>query len=81
MELYSSRHAVYTTARSEKKVKIRLDEAKVNNYQPLHTEYRMWSDRRKILPGHTTALRNKLSVIFLWQKMQKRNWFCLPVVT
>lgn len=47
MELLPSWYAVYTTSRSEKKVKARLDEAKVDNYLPLRTEYRMWSDRRK----------------------------------
>lgn len=47
MELLPSWYAVYTTSRSEKKVKARLDEAKVDNYLPLRTEYRMWSDRKK----------------------------------
>ena len=57
MELLPSWYAVYTTSRSEKKVKARLDEAKVDNYLPLRTEYRMWSDRRKkvsfpLIPGY-----------------------------
>lgn len=57
MELRSSWYAVYTTSRSEKKVKARLDEAKVDNYLPLRTEYRMWSDRKKkvsfpLIPGY-----------------------------
>ncbi len=50
-------YAVYTTARSEKKVKERLDEAGIENYLPLRTEYRIWSDRRKkvafpLIPGY-----------------------------
>ena len=40
-------YAVYTTSRAEKKVKERLDEAGIQNYLPLRTEYRIWSDRKK----------------------------------
>lgn len=40
-------YAVYTNSRAEKKVKERLDEAGIENYLPLRTEYRIWSDRRK----------------------------------
>ena len=50
-------YAVYTTARSEKKVKARMDEAGIENYLPLRTEYRIWSDRKKkvsfpLIPGY-----------------------------
>ena len=40
-------YAVYTAARAEKKVKERLDQIGIENYLPLRTEYRVWSDRKK----------------------------------
>lgn len=40
-------YAVYTTSRAEKKVKQRLDEAHIENYLPLRTEIKIWSDRKK----------------------------------
>lgn len=40
-------YAVYTSSRAEKKVKERLDQAGIENYLPLRTEVRMWSDRKK----------------------------------
>ncbi len=40
-------YAVYTTSRAEKKVKQRLDEIGIQNYLPLRTEIRLWSDRKK----------------------------------
>lgn len=40
-------YAVYTASRAEKKVKERLDEIGIENYLPLRTEYRVWSDRKK----------------------------------
>lgn len=57
MKVSLSWYAVYTTARSEKKVKKRLDEAGIENYLPLRTEYRIWSDRKKkvafpLIPGY-----------------------------
>lgn len=50
-------YAVYTAPRAEKKVKERLDEAGIENYLPLRTEYRIWSDRKKkisvpLIPGY-----------------------------
>lgn len=50
-------YAVYTTSRAEKKVKQRLDEANIENYLPLRTEIRIWSDRKKkvslpLIPGY-----------------------------
>lgn len=50
-------YAVYTSSRAEKKVKERLDEAGVENYLPLRTEYRIWSTRKKkvsvpLIPGY-----------------------------
>lgn len=50
-------YAVYTTSRAEKKVKQRLDEADIENYLPLRTEIRIWSDRKKkvslpLIPGY-----------------------------
>lgn len=47
MEQVFSWYALYTTSRAEKKVKERLDEAGIENYLPLRTEVRIWSDRRK----------------------------------
>ena len=54
-------YAVYTSSRAEKKVKERLEQAGVNCYLPLKTEFRMWSSRRKkvsvpLIPGY----------IFVW---------------
>jgi len=40
-------YAVYTVSRAEKKVKERLDQIGIENYLPLRTEYRIWSDRKK----------------------------------
>lgn len=40
-------YAVYTASRAEKKVKERLDQMGIENYLPLKTEYRIWSDRKK----------------------------------
>lgn len=56
-------YAVYIASRAEKKVKERLDEAGIDNYLPLRTEYRIWSDRKKkisvpLIPGY----------IFVWIK-------------
>ncbi|MDR1756459.1 MAG: UpxY family transcription antiterminator [Culturomica sp.] len=50
-------YAVYTSSRSEKKVKERLDAQKIENYLPLRLETRIWSDRRKkvalpLIPGY-----------------------------
>lgn len=50
-------YAVYTTSRAEKKVKQRLDEVHIENYLPLRTEIRIWSDRKKkitlpLIPGY-----------------------------
>lgn len=50
-------YAVYTSSRAEKKVKERLDQAGIDCYLPLRTEYRMWSSRRKkvsvpLIPGY-----------------------------
>lgn len=50
-------YAVYTTSRAEKKVKQRLDEVNIENYLPLRTEIRIWSDRKKkvslpLIPGY-----------------------------
>ncbi len=50
-------YAVYTTSRAEKKVKQRLDESGIENYLPLRTEIRIWSDRKKkvsltLIPGY-----------------------------
>lgn len=47
MEHFYSWYALYTASRAEKKVKERLDEAGVENYLPLRTEVRIWSDRKK----------------------------------
>ncbi|MDB9247000.1 UpxY family transcription antiterminator, partial [Odoribacter splanchnicus] len=47
MESVFSWYAVYTAARAEKKVKERLDQIGIENYLPLRTEYRVWSDRKK----------------------------------
>ena len=46
MESVFSWYAVYTAARAEKKVKERLDQIGIENYLPLRTEYRVWSDRK-----------------------------------
>ncbi|WP_251619732.1 UpxY family transcription antiterminator [Odoribacter lunatus] len=40
-------YAVYTASRAEKKIKQRLDEAGIENYLPLRTEIRIWTDRKK----------------------------------
>lgn len=40
-------YAVYTSSRAEKKVKVRLDQAGIENYLPLRTEVRIWNDRKK----------------------------------
>lgn len=53
----ASWYAVYTAARAEKKVKQRLDEIGVENYLPLRTEIRIWTDRKKkitvpLIPGY-----------------------------
>ncbi|GHV67231.1 transcriptional regulator [Bacteroidia bacterium] len=40
-------YAVYTSSRAEKKVKQRLDEQGIENYLPLRTDLRLWSDRKK----------------------------------
>lgn len=50
-------YAVYTSARAEKKVKERFDESGIENYLPLRTEIRIWSDRKKkvlfpLIPGY-----------------------------
>lgn len=50
-------YVAYTSSRAEKKVKERLDEAGIENYLPLKTEIRMWSDRKKkvttpLIPGY-----------------------------
>lgn len=50
-------YAVYTTSRAEKKVKQRLNEANIENYLPLRTEIRIWTDRKKkivvpLIPGY-----------------------------
>ena len=50
-------YAVYTSSRAEKKVKERLEQAGINCYLPLKTEFRMWSSRRKkvsvpLIPGY-----------------------------
>lgn len=47
MEHFSSWYAVYTSSRAEKRVKERLNEAGIENYLPLRTEIRRWSDRKK----------------------------------
>lgn len=47
MESVCAWYAVYTASRAEKKVKERLDESGIDNYLPLRTEYRVWSDRKK----------------------------------
>lgn len=47
MEDFFSWYAVYTASRAEKKVKERLDLIGIENYLPLRTEYRVWSDRKK----------------------------------
>ena len=54
MESVFSWYAVYTAARAEKKVKERLDQIGIENYLPLRTEYRVWSDRKKKVMGHRT---------------------------
>ena len=43
----SAWYAAYTTSRAEKKVQERLTEAGIENYLPLKTECRIWSDRKK----------------------------------
>ena len=58
MESVFSWYAVYTAARAEKKVKERLDQIGIENYLPLRTEYRVWSDRKKkvsvpLISGYT----------------------------
>lgn len=50
-------YALYTSPRAEKKVKERLDGQNIENYLPLRTEVRIWSDRRKkiavpLIPGY-----------------------------
>ncbi|MDL2330439.1 UpxY family transcription antiterminator [Odoribacter sp. OttesenSCG-928-A06] len=40
-------YAVYTASRAEKRIKERLDELSIENYLPLRTEIRVWSDRKK----------------------------------
>lgn len=50
-------YAVYTSSRAEKKVKQRLDEVNIENYLPLRTEVRIWTDRKKkitvpLIPGY-----------------------------
>ncbi len=50
-------YAVHTTPRAEKKIKERLDQIEVENYLPLKTEIRLWSDRKKkvvspLIPGY-----------------------------
>lgn len=50
-------YAVYTSSRAEKKVKERLEQAGVDCYLPLRTEFRIWSSRRKkvsvpLIPGY-----------------------------
>lgn len=57
MENQYSWFVVYTSSRAEKKVKERLDEAGIENYLPLKTEIRVWSDRKKkitspLIPGY-----------------------------
>ena len=57
MESVCGWYAVYTASRAEKKVKERLDQAGIENYLPLRTEYRVWSDRKKkvsvpLIPGY-----------------------------
>lgn len=47
MESVCAWYAVYTASRAEKKVKERLELCGIENYLPLRTEYRMWSDRKK----------------------------------
>ena len=47
MESVCGWYAVYVASRAEKKVKERLDQAEIENYLPLRTEYRVWSDRKK----------------------------------
>ena len=47
MESVCAWYAVYTASRAEKKVKERLELSGIENYLPLRTEYRMWSDRKK----------------------------------
>lgn len=47
MESVFSWYAVYTASRAEKKVKERLEQISIENYLPLRTEYRVWSDRKK----------------------------------
>lgn len=41
--------AVYTKARHEKKVKVLLDEKKIENYLPLIKEYHCWTDRKQLV--------------------------------
>lgn len=50
-------YAVYTSPRTEKKVRERLEAANIENYLPLKTEFRVWSDRKKkisvpLIPGY-----------------------------
>lgn len=40
-------YAVYTSSRAEKKVKERFDQHEIENFLPLKTEVRIWSDRKK----------------------------------
>lgn len=57
MEPALSWFAVYTAPRAEKKVKERLDAESIENYLPLRTETRIWTDRKKkisfpLIPGY-----------------------------
>lgn len=47
MENTTSWYAIYTAPRAEKKIKQRFDETNIENYLPLRTEIRIWSDRKK----------------------------------
>ena len=40
-------HALYVRSRTEKKVKVQLDDMGVENYLPIITRVKQWSDRRK----------------------------------
>ena len=50
-------YAVKTMSRAEKKIKERLDDLGVENYLPLCTQIKKWSDRKKkvqspLVPGY-----------------------------
>lgn len=49
MEARQGWYAVYTASRAEKKVRERLEQIGVENYLPLQTVCRRWSDRKKMV--------------------------------